>query len=405
MDAEFLEKEFEPVFMMNDIVNLPKYQIYLKLMIDGIAGDAFSANVLPPIKIEGDPETEAKIINSSRERYTSKKEDVEDKIRRWTGMLSPEERQALVKNVSSATPAPAPRPTPRPAASAPASVPARPRQEVKPSAPAKPGARPSTFGEGRHVSKPTVPAAAKVKPVMPPVRTVVPSAAPHVLPKTEPVPMIKTETAPHYSKEEASAVLTSALSQEPQEEIRQQAFVPPLAPKKEPFMKEEEREAEASEIIEPASVVVPQEEEKLLKNEEAAVPEKILYQAECATCGLAIEVPFKPDGSRPTFCKDCLRDYQRATAKARNEIERKQPAQPTASHSHTPERPRQHASLEANQAPHQSVAPHTYVSADRPMSLSQTKHMEPKKFKALRKHSPDLREIRALIDTAKKSGE
>ncbi|MEK7494567.1 MAG: type IV secretion system DNA-binding domain-containing protein, partial [Patescibacteria group bacterium] len=39
-DAEFLEKEFEPVFMMNDIVNLPKYQIYLKLMIDGIAGDA-----------------------------------------------------------------------------------------------------------------------------------------------------------------------------------------------------------------------------------------------------------------------------------------------------------------------------------------------------------------------------
>src|SRR3989344_3984309 len=70
MDAEFLEKEFEPVFMMNDIINLPKYQIYLKLMIDGIAGDAFSATTLPPIKLE-DAGNELKIIQSSRERYAS----------------------------------------------------------------------------------------------------------------------------------------------------------------------------------------------------------------------------------------------------------------------------------------------------------------------------------------------
>nr|MBP9728345.1 type IV secretion system DNA-binding domain-containing protein [Candidatus Moranbacteria bacterium] len=100
MDAEFLEKEYEPVFMMNDIVNLPKYQIYLKLMIDGIAGDAFSATTLPPIKLE-DAGNEIKIINASRERYTTKKEEVEDKIRRWSGMLSPEERQALEKNIAS----------------------------------------------------------------------------------------------------------------------------------------------------------------------------------------------------------------------------------------------------------------------------------------------------------------
>ena len=29
-DAEFLEKEFDPVFLMNDIVNLAKYNLYLK---------------------------------------------------------------------------------------------------------------------------------------------------------------------------------------------------------------------------------------------------------------------------------------------------------------------------------------------------------------------------------------
>jgi len=78
-DAEVLEKEFEPVFMMNDIVNLPKYQIYLKLMIDGIAGDAFSATTLPPIVRLEEDSTE-KVIAVSRERYASKREDVEEKI-------------------------------------------------------------------------------------------------------------------------------------------------------------------------------------------------------------------------------------------------------------------------------------------------------------------------------------
>jgi len=47
-DAEWLEKEFAPEFMANDLVNLGKYNIYLKLMIDGITSKAFSAVTLPP---------------------------------------------------------------------------------------------------------------------------------------------------------------------------------------------------------------------------------------------------------------------------------------------------------------------------------------------------------------------
>ena len=46
-DAEFLEKEFAPEFYAGDIVNLGKYDIYLKLLIDGLAGRAFSAKTLP----------------------------------------------------------------------------------------------------------------------------------------------------------------------------------------------------------------------------------------------------------------------------------------------------------------------------------------------------------------------
>ncbi|MCX6761021.1 MAG: type IV secretion system DNA-binding domain-containing protein, partial [Candidatus Nealsonbacteria bacterium] len=48
VDAEFLEKEFMPEFIIDDLVNLDKYNVYLKLMIDGAASKAFSATTLPP---------------------------------------------------------------------------------------------------------------------------------------------------------------------------------------------------------------------------------------------------------------------------------------------------------------------------------------------------------------------
>jgi hypothetical protein len=86
-DAEFLEKEFEPVFLINDLVNLSKYNIYLKLMIDGIAGDAFSATTLPPMDLEETEENEGKIIRISRERYGKSRAEIEEKIERWSGMI------------------------------------------------------------------------------------------------------------------------------------------------------------------------------------------------------------------------------------------------------------------------------------------------------------------------------
>ena len=45
-DAEYLEKEFYPVFSKNDFINLPKYEMYLKLMIDGATSQPFSASSL-----------------------------------------------------------------------------------------------------------------------------------------------------------------------------------------------------------------------------------------------------------------------------------------------------------------------------------------------------------------------
>lgn len=82
-DAEFLEREFLPAFTADDLVNLTKYTIYLKLMIDGVASRAFSAQTLPPFPIP-EKSFEDKIIKLSRERYTITRKAVEEKIARWS---------------------------------------------------------------------------------------------------------------------------------------------------------------------------------------------------------------------------------------------------------------------------------------------------------------------------------
>ncbi|MEK7094856.1 MAG: type IV secretory system conjugative DNA transfer family protein [Patescibacteria group bacterium] len=83
-DAEILEKEFMPRFMVEDLINLPKHQIYLKLMIDGVTSEAFSALTLPPIAAR--TESEEKVVRVSRERYGGVREEIERKIAKWSGM-------------------------------------------------------------------------------------------------------------------------------------------------------------------------------------------------------------------------------------------------------------------------------------------------------------------------------
>ncbi len=51
IDAEYLAKEFYPVFKQEDFINLPRYSMYLKLMIDGVASQPFSAITMPPKEV------------------------------------------------------------------------------------------------------------------------------------------------------------------------------------------------------------------------------------------------------------------------------------------------------------------------------------------------------------------
>ncbi len=85
-DAEFLENEFTPEFVIQDIVNLPNYSIYTKLMIDGITSRPFSAGTLAPLDIPDSEGMKEKIIESSRRLYSRPRTEVEQAINEWSGM-------------------------------------------------------------------------------------------------------------------------------------------------------------------------------------------------------------------------------------------------------------------------------------------------------------------------------
>ncbi|TSC66910.1 MAG: hypothetical protein G01um101466_850, partial [Parcubacteria group bacterium Gr01-1014_66] len=87
-DAEFLEKEFTPEVTIEDLVGLPNYNIYLKLMIDQVRSRPFSANTLPPLAVEVSADAMKHIIDASRSTYARKRVDVEDEMNRWSGFGS-----------------------------------------------------------------------------------------------------------------------------------------------------------------------------------------------------------------------------------------------------------------------------------------------------------------------------
>ncbi len=91
-DADFLEKEFAPNFTKNDLVNLKLATCYIKLMVNGVTSDAFSANTLNTFKIPKSVETEKIITELTRKKYARPRAEVEEGIRLWAhapgGILS-----------------------------------------------------------------------------------------------------------------------------------------------------------------------------------------------------------------------------------------------------------------------------------------------------------------------------
>jgi CxxC-x17-CxxC domain-containing protein len=82
-DAEALVKEFSPIFTEEDLVNLPKFNFCLKLMIDGVASNPFSARGLPPLPSGEKTHNETAVISYTRDHYAGSREDVERAIATW----------------------------------------------------------------------------------------------------------------------------------------------------------------------------------------------------------------------------------------------------------------------------------------------------------------------------------
>lgn len=78
-DAEIFEKEFMPTFVAEDFVNLGQYQMYLKLMIDGVGSQPFSAKGMAPIEKPTVSFKEDVILNS-RKIFGRKRGVVEEEI-------------------------------------------------------------------------------------------------------------------------------------------------------------------------------------------------------------------------------------------------------------------------------------------------------------------------------------
>ncbi len=141
-DAEILEKEFAPVFTAEDIVGLQKYQMYLKLMIDGVTSNPFSASGLGPI-----PKPEVsyvqEILESSRALYARPRHETEEELLNWIQTnfaksgnsqsqqpKSPQQQSSQPRPPQQANPAPQPRPQQSQAQSVPR--PSQPPQAPRP---------------------------------------------------------------------------------------------------------------------------------------------------------------------------------------------------------------------------------------------------------------------------------
>jgi CxxC-x17-CxxC domain-containing protein len=264
-DAEELVKEFTPVFTEEDLVNLPKYNVCLKLMIDGVASDPFSARGLAPLKDSERTQNEEKVIEYTRENYAASREEVEENIMRWHA----EEE------------------TPRITVNRPAST----------SSTEQPHSTPVARPNPQHSS---------------------PSHIPTTHSQSQTPPQVPAQ---HHTPQ------------------------PPAAP-----------------ILDPSVYK---------------------YEATCSRCQKVTRVPFKPDGVRPVFCKECLAILRQENEQSTNErkaLKQKEIEQLSS-------RPSYSASFSKPQPTHQSSRQpifepviQTSEPLSRPLSLSELASQEPKDF-------------------------
>jgi len=254
-DAEFLEKEFEPAVRMNDIINLPKFEIYLKLMIDGITGNAFSAKSLPPFPPPAVSFSDS-AIQVSRERYSRPRKEIEDKINKWMQKDFAFKRSENAGNISERT--------------------ERDSQRYPEKREFQRQTRPfSSTRKGRSTDIYSAPSRKNTPAFMSPSRIIGFSSGEN------------GATENKIRQEIAKAIPQKKIGNREQEKI----------PEDQKSRKEE----------------IPVQK---TPNQKTKRPPTIWREAVCDRCGKNTKIPFEPEEGRGIYCKECLREVRRQKALA-----------------------------------------------------------------------------------------
>ena len=70
--------------MVNDLVALSVGNTYMRLLVDGMPSTVFSMETFPGIEYKVEDNRREKILKFCRERYSTPRQIVEDKIKRWS---------------------------------------------------------------------------------------------------------------------------------------------------------------------------------------------------------------------------------------------------------------------------------------------------------------------------------
>jgi hypothetical protein len=82
-DAVIMSSQYKDMITPNDLLSLPKFKAYTKLMVDGVTTDPFSMSTFPLPEPDMSDEIKDKIRKQSRQRYAMEKEKLEHLLRVW----------------------------------------------------------------------------------------------------------------------------------------------------------------------------------------------------------------------------------------------------------------------------------------------------------------------------------
>ena len=97
-DAEILAKQFKNRVLSEDIVSIPRFKAYAKIMIDGTSSDVFWISTYPiPKEKMNDDNYVAKILGLSKKKYTKPRKEVEEFVNKVASSLNKQSNENNVE--------------------------------------------------------------------------------------------------------------------------------------------------------------------------------------------------------------------------------------------------------------------------------------------------------------------